>query len=320
MLKLGTKENVDVRKIWSDEARDFTPWLSQEENISKLSQDLGMDLVVEAIEKEVGGYRADIVCIDQETNNRIVIENQLERFNHNHLGQAQSYASGLNANTIIWVATDFSDQHRSTIDWLNQISDKKHNFFGIKLNAFKIGNSLVAPDFDVVCKPNNWKKNINSKSKDKLTDTQKLQLDFWTRMNDFIIQKKVNISKREPIAGHWKNYGAGISGVEFATILNTTKDNIRTELVIKDENFYNFLEPKRDEIDEEFDQSLIWINLENNDHSKILLSKFDCPFGDKERWEEYREWFLAKLIQMQKVFAKHIQDYKQNKIVKLKAA
>ena len=136
-VELGNIEQIDVREIWEKEDADFTPWLAQEENIRRLSLALGIDLVVEAEEKEVGPFRADILCKDEATEEWVLIENQLERTDHKHLGQLLTYATGLDAVSIVWIAKEFSEEHRATLDWLNKITDDNHNFFGVKIEVIK---------------------------------------------------------------------------------------------------------------------------------------------------------------------------------------
>ena len=133
-VELGSIEQIDVREIWEKEDADFTPWLAQEENIRRLSLALGIDLVVEAEEKEVGPFRADILCKDEATEEWVLIENQLERTDHKHLGQLLTYATGLDAVSIVWIAKEFSEEHRATLDWLNKITNDRHNFFGVKIS------------------------------------------------------------------------------------------------------------------------------------------------------------------------------------------
>ena len=135
---LGRLEKVELREIWEREDTHFTPWLAREENIELLGSSIDMDLVVEAEEKDVGPFRADILCKDIATNNWVLIENQLEKTDHQHLGQLLTYATGLDAVTIIWVASDFTEEHRATLDWLNKITDTQYNFFGIKVELFKL--------------------------------------------------------------------------------------------------------------------------------------------------------------------------------------
>jgi len=152
---LGRLEKVDLRTIWTSEAVSFTPWLALEENIKLLGETIGMDLEVEAQEKNVGPFRADILCRETTTPDHwVLVENQLERTDHCHLGQILTYAAGLKAVTIVWVSSKFTDEHRAALDWLNEITDTRFRFFGLEVEAWRIGNSVPAPKFNIVSEPN----------------------------------------------------------------------------------------------------------------------------------------------------------------------
>ena len=144
---------VQLRDIWPHEAHDFTPWLA--ENLVFLAEALGMDLELEATEKRVGDFRADIVCRNRTDNSRVVIENQLEKSNHQHLGKILTYAAGLDAAAIVWIAAEFRDEHRETLDWLNKSTHAALQFFGIDIEVFQIADSPYAPEFTVVTDMNN---------------------------------------------------------------------------------------------------------------------------------------------------------------------
>ena len=145
-VPLGRLERVDLRAVWVNEAGDFIPWLAQEENVELLGETLGLDLEVEAQEKNVGPFRADILCKDTATGAWVPIENQLERTDHSHLGQLLTYAAGLEAVTIVWVARAFTEEHRATLDWLNEISDERFNFFGLEVEVWRIGEFDARPE------------------------------------------------------------------------------------------------------------------------------------------------------------------------------
>ena len=154
--KFGSLTSVDLRECWPHEAGDFTPWLAQKDNIQLLGVALGMELELQQQEASVGDFSADLFCIDAADEEPVVIENQLERTNHRHLGQILTYAAGLEACTVVWVVKEFREEHRAALDWLNRITESKFRFFGLEIEAFRIGDSPPAPRFEVVVKPNDW--------------------------------------------------------------------------------------------------------------------------------------------------------------------
>ena len=151
--QLGRLKKVELREGWVSEAADFTPWLAQDDNLALLGETIGIELELESQEKEVGPFRADILCKDTTTDQWVLIENQLERTDHTHLGQLLTYASGLNAVSIVWIAERFTEEHRATLDWLNEHTDEKINLFGLEIELWQIGDSAIAPKFNVVCHP-----------------------------------------------------------------------------------------------------------------------------------------------------------------------
>lgn len=158
--ELGRLERVDLREAWKSEPEDFTPWLAEERNLRLLGEALGMTLQLEAVEKSVGPFSADILCKEPQTEQWVLIENQLEQTDHTHLGQIITYSAGLNAVTVIWIARKFVEQHRAALDWLNEITTEATNFFGVEVELWRIGDSPLAPKFNLVSKPNAWSKQI----------------------------------------------------------------------------------------------------------------------------------------------------------------
>ena len=147
-------QSVEPRDIWPHEARDFTPWLA--ENLVFVADPLNMALEFEAREKSVGQFRADIVCRNPVDNSRVVIENQLEKSDHAHLGQVLTYAAGLQAVTLVWMAEKIHPEHRVTLDWHNEITAARFKFFGVELRTWKGNTSRYLAQPVVVSKPVDW--------------------------------------------------------------------------------------------------------------------------------------------------------------------
>ena len=162
MAQLGRLRKVELRSVWQSEASHFTPWLAQEENLQLLGEAIGLELELEAQEKDVGPFRADILCRDMATDEWVLIENQLERTDHTHLGQLLTYAAGLQAVTIVWIAPRFADEHRAALDWLNERTDDTINLFGLEVELWRIGDSQVAPKLNIISQPNSWSRDRKS--------------------------------------------------------------------------------------------------------------------------------------------------------------
>lgn len=263
-LDLGILTKVDLRDIWTSESGDFTPWLAQSHNLSILSETLGLELECEAQEKPVGPFRADILCRDIGTNNWVLIENQLERTDHGHLGQLLTYASGLEAVTIIWIAARFTEEHRSTLDWLNRITDDSFRFFGVEVELWRIGNSLAAPRFNIVSKPNNWSKLMHQATRvidaSELSDTRALQLAYWTAFQSVLMSRGgAFVRERKPQPQSWMAYSIGRAGFTVNGAMVRSKRQVRAELYIGHADakaFYHLLVAQRDAIQGELACSL----------------------------------------------------------------
>jgi len=314
-LKLGRFERVELRDIWETEDRDFTPWLAQEQHIEILSDAIGMELEVEAQEKEVGPFRADILCRNTADDTWVLIENQIEKTDHKHLGQLMTYAAGLQAVTIVWVAAKFTDEHRASLDWLNKITGDGFHFFGLEVELWRIDDSIPAPKFNIVSKPNNWSKSISSAaqrlSEQPMTDTKKMQLQYWKDLANYLGESSSNLRPQEPRAQHWCNFSIGRSGVKMAALLNTKENRIGIEICMSAENsskaFFHLLQNDKDQIEAEVGEPMIWKELPDKIASRIILYRQCDPSNETDRASQH-EWLKNKLELLDKTFRTRIKE------------
>ena len=234
MTDLGRLEKVDLRSHWATEDQDFTPWLAQEGNLEILGNTIGIELELEAQEKDVGPFKADILCKNTATDDWVLIENQLARTDHTHLGQLMTYAAGLNAVTIVWVADRFTDEHRAALDWLNDVTEERFQFFGLEIELWRIGDSLAAPKFNIVSNPNDWSKAVGRASRrigtEALTERQQLYQRFWTDMNRFLQDDAVGLRPQKPQPQMWTSFGIERTGMHIAAVISAQKRRISAEL------------------------------------------------------------------------------------------
>ncbi len=234
---LSRLERVELRNIWLSEATDFTPWLAKKENLDILGETLGIDLELEAQERPVGPFRADILCKDVGTDRWVLIENQLERTDHNHLGQLLTYASGLEAVTIVWIAARFTEEHRSTLDWLNRITDNSFRFFGLEVELWRIGDSPAAPKFNVVSKPNDWSQSVAQAARAiddaELSETRIMQRSYWEGLQGILNRIGGAVSgNRRPQPQSWMPYPIGRNSFHLGADMNRRKKQARAYLYI----------------------------------------------------------------------------------------
>jgi len=259
---LSRLKKVDLRTVWENEAYDFTPWLAQAENLDRLGSAIGIELELESTEKNVGPFNADVLCKDTVDDQWVLIENQLGRTDHTHMGQLLTYAAGLNAVTIVWIAKRFSDPHRAALDWLNEITEEGINFFGIEIQLWQIEDSPVAPKFEIISKPNDWTKAISrqARSQGELTETKQLQLEYWTEFAEYMKEYGERVTPRRPRPQHWMNFAVGRSGCHLAARMNTQDDKLGVELSLNDgeeaNGLFNLLQTERDAIEEDIERSL----------------------------------------------------------------
>ena len=307
---LGRLEKITPRDWWRNEATEFTPWLAQEENLAFLGEAIDMDLELEAIEENVGRFRADILCKNTVDDSWVLIENQIGRTDHDHLGKLITYASGLKAVTIVWIAQPFTEEHRAALDWLNEVTGDKFNFFGLEIELWRIADSIPAPKFNIISKPNNWANTVfNAAEKisgQALTETKKSYLEFWEGFNEFLYQNKSKLKGRKPAAYQYMIFGVGRTNIWTAAFLNTKEQRIGVELVTIEPAYYHLLKRQSVEIEKDIGCKLIWMETEKRQKVQVYLSNSD-PL-DKARWQEYQNWLKNMLENFNKAFESRIRN------------
>ena len=299
---LGRLEPVELRDIWTSESAEFTPWLARPENLSVLGETLGIDLELEAQERSVGPFRADILCKDIATDSWVLVENQLERTDHSHLGQLLTYASGLEAVTIVWVAAQFTDEHRSTLDWLNRITDARFRFFGLEVELWRIGDSPPAPRFNVISKPNDWSQSVAQAARaiddTELSETRVTQRAYWTALHTVLAAAGGPVSgNRKPQPQSWMGYPIGRSGFTLSAVMIRPKNKVRAELYISGEEAKGFLaslKGQREAIEGELGYHLEWEELPARRDCRVACYLNDVDPENEVDWTRQHEWLAAR--------------------------
>ncbi|MCB9006098.1 MAG: DUF4268 domain-containing protein [Ardenticatenaceae bacterium] len=308
----GKLKRVDLRTVWLGEASHFTPWLAQEENLALLSDTVGLELELEAVEKNVGPFRADIVCKDTVTGSWVLIENQLERTDHSHLGQLLTYAAGLNTVTIVWIAERFTDEHRAALDWLNEVTSEEITLFGLEVELWRIGDSAVAPKFNVVSQPNDWTKTVTATRRtdaSDLTPAKQLQLEYWTALRQYLEDHNSFMKSQKPSPQHWTNFAIGRSNFYLVAGVNTQQNRISVQLVLDGQeakpNFY-LLQAEKGAIEQEFGGKLRWRELSKRKQSRIDLDNTSFDLYNRAQWSQQHAWLQQTLEGFHKIFASRI--------------
>ena len=307
-MGIGKLKEVDIRELWKHEQYDFSEWLSKKENIENLNEILGLTLVDISKETYVGTYRCDLFAKDETTGIKVIIENQLEISNHDHLGKIITYASGLDAKVVVWIVKEAREEHRSAIEWLNNNTNSNVNFFLIEIHAYKIGNSDPAPMFQVVEQPNDFIKNNKSSNRDESMNKSQFQrIEFWNQFNNVLMEKGKPFNIRKATTEHWYNVAIGTSDAYIKITLVNKYSLIGIELYIADnKELFDKLYIRKDKIEEELGFQLDWRRLDNSKISRIIYHIKVLNFDDHSNYNELMSKTIDLAVLMRNTFKKYI--------------
>ena len=308
MANIGKLTEVDVRELWKHEQYDFSNWLAKEENLEYLNDIIGLTLTDVDKEVYVGPYRCDIVAKDETSGITVIIENQLEGTNHDHLGKIITYASGLNAKVMIWIVKEAKEEHRAAIEWLNNNTNNDVNFFLIEIHAYKIGNSDPAPKFEVVEKPNDFVKRSKVKSDDSdLNKSQGERLAFWEQFNQVVIARGKPFNLRKATTDHWYDVAMGTSDAHIAIDLVNKDGCIVAECYISDnKDLFDTFSDHKEEIESALGFELIWDRLDGKKASRIKYRIDGLNFDDHSNYNELMNQTIDVAVKMRDTFKKYM--------------
>lgn len=298
-VQLGRLESVEARVVWNDEARDFTPWLHR--NADVLSTLVGLDLVFDAAEYPVGTFRLDLLGhLESSPDDILVVENQLGISDHSHLGQVVTYAAGTNASTIIWIAGQFKEEHRSAVRWLNDHTHEGIRVFAISVKAVKIADSPYAPHLEVVAGPNDWEKNLRKAAKEVTEPTGKALLygEFWEQ---FLTAARATGASWVPSGSttydSWCDTRTDVpntvlsmafrrQGLTLELYFNSSQSTINSAR-------YAALETRRADLDHMMGDAPIWDPMTGNKAARVVVPSTFADVADREQWPAINQWLLT---------------------------
>lgn len=307
-ISLGRLEPVDIRSVWAHEERDFSVWLSDEDNIELLGDTLGLGLTSVQREVLVGAYRCDIVAIDEDSETKVIIENQLESTNYDHLGKIITYASGLEAGIIVWIVKEAREEHRSAIEWLNNKTTDDVSFFLIEVRAYKIGDSSVAPQFVIIEQPNDFLKFTKNNSDNSELTKGKIEIKtFWNEFNDVLKQRREPFNTTKTSTRRWFNIGIGSSDAHMLIRLKNREHHIRIEVYIKEsKELFDKLYEEKEAIEKKLGFEMVWNRAEHKKSSQIIYVIDGLDFDDHSNYKELMNEVIDKTIVIRDVFKKYI--------------
>ncbi len=296
-ISLSKSKAIPIRKIFPKEDRDFTPWLSKQENLDHLGEVLGMDLELEKTEARVGTFSLDILCKNKTDKSLVAIENQIEKTDHAHLGQLLTYGVGLGTSTMIWIAATFTEEHRQALKWLNKHTDKKFRFFGVKVEAKQIDNSNPAIDFNIICKPIDWlepgTRGANKKNMGTLTPMDELKKRYWQGLEKYMADQGSKLTGQTPgpKQSQWFNIGRGGTGIRLK--INIIKNTARLEIYLNGKKtckaFFNLLKKDKQAIERGFPFKLNWQEFPEKAYSSIGINIINMDIKNEGNWvNEYK--------------------------------
>lgn len=293
--ELGRLEQVPVREAWADEARDFTPWLLA--NADRLSEALNMDLDLKQSEHPVGDFSLDLIGEDAVTGQRVIIENQLERSDHRHLGQLLTYAGGTEPAVVIWLAQSFRDEHVSALNWLNSSTSSSIGFFAVQVDVFRIGDSILAPQFTVVVQPNEWQRTLKQRSEAEVAPRKLLYQEFWQTVIDRIAEVHPDwTNARKAPLQNWIAFPTGLRGVHYSVEFTAAGLEAGFSLNSRDPQInatrYNLMKEHMNEIDTAMGASTEWRGPHSSWSGFNIHRERPASIEDRNAWPEFAAWII----------------------------
>jgi len=307
-ISLGKLKEVNIRDVWQHEQYDFSKWLSLPENIQELGDTIGLSLTDIETEKFVGGYRCDIICKDEITGKNVLIENQLEPSNHDHLGKIITYASGLDAAVVVWIVQEAREEHASAIEWLNKHTDDDLAFFLIEIHAFTIGDSKPAPQFRIIQQPNEFAKMVKEISKNtELNDSQTYRLEFWNMFNSVIDERGKPFNKHKPSTDHWYTVAIGSSKCHISIDLVNKENRIRIGLWIPNsKELFDKLLVEKENIEKDSNLQFEWDRLDGKKASVICTYIEGLDFEKQDNYKDLMNKIIEYVVVFKNTFSKYI--------------
>ena len=315
MVELSSLKRVELREVWPNEARDFTPWLA--EHIVQLSEVLGMDLEVESTEAEVGAFSLDVLARDLGSDRRVVIENQLEATDHDHLGKLLTYAARYDAQTVVWLVREFRPEHRAALEWLNQRTGEDTAFFGVVVEAWSIDDSRPAPRFNPIAFPNEWSKQVaergSGSSSIELSERSLRYRDFFQELIDTLREEHHFTSARKGQPQNWYHFASGFSGIAYNVAFRSDGHAMAGMYIAtgdkeRNEALFDGLKERQDGIEAALGFRLEWERRDDIRACFVHDLRENSIDEDDATLEVVRTWMIERLLTFKGVLEPHLSE------------
>lgn len=301
---VGKLRRVPLREVWKHEAIDFTRWL--ELNIDVLNGVTGLDLASAEREQAAGDFHVDLIAEDG-SGRPVVIENQLERSDHDHLGKLITYTSVMDARAAVWIVEQPRAEHVTAIGWLNE--SRGAEFYLVKVEAVAIGASEPAPLLTLIVGPSEETRGVGD-TKRELAERHLIRQRFWIGLLAVARDKTKLHSAVSPSTDNWIGTGAGLSGLGYNYVL--TQHAARVELYIdrgddaENQRVYNHFFADREEIEREFGGPLDWQPLPARRASRINYPVVNQGYRDEDAWPQVQVALIDSMIRLEKALRPRI--------------
>lgn len=305
-MAIGRLTSVSLRELWPNEAYDFTTWLGK--NLDLVSEALGMDLSLLEQEASAGTFSADILA-ETDNGDAVVIENQLERTDHDHLGKLTTYLSNLEARAAIWITSEPRPEHEKAIHWLNEMLPADTAFYLVRIEAYQIEDSPPAPLFTVIAGPSPEARQIGNKKKE-LAERHVKRREFWRTLLERANRRTSLYSQRSPTTESWLNAGAGKKGIafQFRVRMHDASVGLRIRSDTSDESrrIFNALQARKETIEQRFGDYLEWRPKEDVRTCHIVHPLRTGGWKDEELWPEIQEEMVDAMVRLEEALGSEI--------------
>jgi hypothetical protein len=304
-VEFGKVEQVALRSVWSGEATHFSPWLAQ--NLELLSDKLGMDLELDTTEGAAGDFSADIVARDLSSNRVVVIENQYGGTDHKHLGQIITYASVLAAGAVVWIAESIRPEHKAAIDFLNQNLKEGLQLYAVEASIIKIDDSRPAFLLNVVSMPAEAPLVVAGGGQQSSETKEKYRAYFQELIDELRNNHKfTNARAGQP--QNWYTFASENSRMFKYSTNFAQGGRVRVEVYIdcgvkaKNEQIFDCLLSKKDQIEKDFGAPLSWEPLDTKRACRVAIYRDGEIDVESDMLAEIKKWTVENLLKFKRVF------------------
>jgi hypothetical protein len=305
--QLGKLVYLDPQRVWQDETNEFVPWLQQ--NLEQLSVTLGIDIQGAELAVLVGNFVADLVGEEAGSSRAVIIEGQLSRSDHEHLGRLMTYCGGKEGGVIVWVAPRIQPEHRRALEWLNQVTRGDVACYGVELEVVQIGESARGANFKMVVGP---------KHEAPANDRERRYQSFFQDVLDQLRARRAGVTNASQ-AGHQQYLGMPTGQVGSAFRLAFTDDShFRIELYSRhgapngngNKQVFNHIRANEGTIEQALGTKLVWERPDNHGVSRIAW-QWDKPVtitDSPDKLGELKRWALNSYFRFRDVMAPYLRS------------